>query len=79
MLVIGSVSWLSYTSINSNFFPKPSTAFLTCFRRGERRKYAGKKVRLNRVSKTQPPGHESDTLTAESPGRELTKKVFRSR
>ena len=26
------------------FFPKPSTTFLTCFCRGERRKYAGKTV-----------------------------------
>ena len=32
------------------FFPKPPTTFLTCFSRGERRKYAGKKFRLNRVS-----------------------------
>ena len=29
------------------FFPKPPTTFLTCFCRGEMRKYAGKKVRLN--------------------------------
>ena len=49
------------------FFPKPQTIFLTC--RGERRKYAGKKVRLNRESNSQPPGHESDTLPTESPGR----------
>ena len=32
------------------FFPKPPTTFLTCFSRGERRKYAGKKVRLNHGS-----------------------------
>ena len=38
------------------FFPKPPTTFLTCFCRGERRKYARKK-----------PGHESDTLTTEPP------------
>ena len=49
-------------------FPKPPTTFLTCFCRGERRKYAGKKVRLNRGSNSQPPGHESDTLTTEPPG-----------
>ena len=30
------------------FFPKPQTTFLTCFCRGERRKYAGKKSRLYR-------------------------------
>ena len=30
------------------FFPKPPTTFLTCFCRGERRKYAGKKSCLNR-------------------------------
>ena len=30
------------------FFPKPPTTFLKCFCRGERRKYARKKVRLNR-------------------------------
>ena len=45
------------------FFPKPQTAFLTCFCRGKRRKYAGKKSCLNRGSNSQPPGHESDTLT----------------
>ena len=49
------------------FFPKPPTTFLTCFCRGERRKYAGKKSRLNRGSNSQPPGHESDTLTTEPP------------
>ena len=32
------------------FFPKPMTSFLTCFCRGERRKYAGKKSRHNRGS-----------------------------
>ena len=51
------------------FFPKPPTTFITCFCRGERRKYAGKKSRLNRGSNSQPPGHESDTLTTEPPGR----------
>ena len=51
------------------FFPKPPTTFLTFFCRGERRKYAGKKSRLNRGSNSQPPGHESDTLTTEPPGR----------
>ena len=51
------------------FFTKPLTTFLTCFCRGERRKYAGKKVCLNRGSNSQPPGHESDTLTIQPPGR----------
>ena len=51
------------------FLPKPPTTLLTCFCRGERRKYAGKKVCLNRGSNSQPPGHESDTLTTERPGR----------
>ena len=50
-------------------FPNLPTTFLTCFCRGERRKYAGKKVRLNRGSNSQPPGRESDTLTTEPPGR----------
>ena len=49
------------------FFPKPPTTFLTCFCRSERRKY--KKSRLNRGSNSQTPGHESDTLTTEPPGR----------
>ena len=63
------------------FFPKPPTTFLTCFCRGERRKYAGKKNRLNRGSNSQPPGHESDTLTTEPPGRSSSKTgpVFKSR
>ena len=51
------------------FFPKPPTTFLTCFCRGERRKYAGKKSCLNQGSNSQPPGHESDTLTTEPPER----------
>ena len=50
------------------FFPKPQTTFLTCLCRGERRKYARKKSRLNRGSNSQPPGNESDTLTTEPPG-----------
>ena len=37
------------------FFPKPLTTFLTCFCRGERRKYTRKKVRLNQGSNSQPP------------------------
>ena len=51
------------------FFPKPPTAFLKWFCRGERRKYAGKKVSLNQGSDSNRPGHESDTLTTEPPGR----------
>ena len=51
------------------FFPNPPTTFLTCFCRGDRRKYAGMKSQLNRGSNTQPPGHESDKLTTEPPGR----------
>ena len=54
------------------FFPKPPTTFPTCFCRGERRKYAGKKSRLNRGSNLQPPGHESDALTTEPPGRGMS-------
>ena len=64
------VCLLSHTSTNTVFFPKPPSTFLTCFSRGARRKYIGKKVRLNRVSNWQPPDHESDTLTTEAPGRD---------
>ena len=45
---------------------------MPAFCRGERRKYAGKKSRLNRGSNSQPPGHESDTLTTEPPGRGIS-------
>ena len=55
--------------ITQLFFPKPPTTFLTCFYRGERLKYAGKNVRLTQGSNSKPPGHESDTLTIEPPGR----------
>ena len=51
------------------FFPKPPITFLTCFCRGERRKYAGEKRSLTRGSNSQPPGHESNRLTTESPER----------
>ena len=66
-MVVGDtrVSWLPHTSTNTTCFPKPQTTFLTCFSRGERRKYAGKKVCFKRVSNSQPAGHESDTHTTE--------------
>ena len=51
------------------FFPKPPTTFLTSFCRGERRKCAGRKSRLNGGSNMQPPGHGSDKLTTEPRGR----------
>ena len=63
------VSWLSHTSTNTTLFAKPPTTFLTCLSRGEMQKYAVKKVCLNRVSNSQPPGHESDMLITEPPGR----------
>ena len=59
------VSWLSHTSTNTTFFPKPPTTFLTCSSRGERQKYAVQEVCLIWVSNSQPPGHESDTLPTE--------------
>ena len=55
------VSWLSHTSTNTNFFQKPPTTFLTCFSRGERRKYAIKKFRLNRL--TIEPSRRKHTST----------------
>ena len=55
------------------FFPKPPTTLITCFCKGERRKYTRKKSRLNRGSNSQPPGCESDTLTTEPPGRGVNK------
>ena len=66
------ISWRSVTHVFPGFltpvltqfsFPKPPTTFLTRFCRGERRKYAVKKSRLNRGSNSQPPGYESNTLT----------------
>ena len=70
------ISWWSVTHmfpcflttvLTQLFFPKPLTTFLTCFCRGERRKYAGKKVCLNRKSNSQAPGHESYALTTKPP------------
>ena len=54
------------TPVLTQFFPKPQTTFLTCFSRGKIRR---KEISLNRVSNSQPPSHESDTLTTEPPGR----------
>ena len=70
----GSLKWV----LTQLFFPKPPTTFLACFCRGERRKYAKKKSHLNRGSNSQPPGHESDTLTTEPPwlGPTMMKKEF---
>ena len=66
------------TPVLTLFFPKPPTTFLTCFCRGERRKYAGKKVRLNRGSNSQPPGHESDMFSTEPPGQGTEQYLNRS-
>ena len=60
--------------LTPTFFQNPPTTFLTFFR-GERRKYAGKKVRLNRVSHSQPPCNESNILIIEPPGRGYEKAV----
>ena len=77
-LTAKGISWLSvthmcflgtHTSTNTLFFPKPLTTFLTCFCRGERRKYAGKKSHLNWGSNSKPQGHESDMLANEPLGR----------
>ena len=68
-LIAKVISWQSVTHVFPGFltpvlihffFPKPLTVFLTYFCRGERRKYARKKVCLNRGSNSQSPGHESD-------------------
>ena len=49
------VSWLSHTSTNTTFFPKPLTTLLTCFR-GERQKYTRTKVLSQQSIELQPPG-----------------------
>ena len=56
------------------FFPKPPTTFLTCFCRGERRRFPRKKSRPNRGSNSQPPSHESNILTTEPSRRVQTHK-----
>ena len=56
------------------FSPNPPTVLVTYFCRGERRIYARKKVCLNRRSNSQPPCHESDTLTNE-PSQRVTVKL----
>ena len=56
------------TPVLTNCLSKATTSFFTCFSRGERRKYTGKKVCHNQVSDSQPPGHESDTLNTEPHG-----------
>ena len=72
------ISWQSVTHVfpgfltpvlTQLFFPKQPSTFLTCFCRGERRKYTGNKSPLNRGSNSQPPGHESSMLTTEPPRR----------
>ena len=73
------ISWRSVTHIHvfpgfltpvltQLFFPKPPTTFLTCFCRGERGKYNGKKSCLNRGSNSQPPGNKSTRSPLSHPG-----------
>ena len=63
-----NVSRLSRTSTNTTFLSKATDYFSDMLLQSERQKYAGKKVRLNQVSNSHPPGHEFDTLTTEPPG-----------
>ena len=56
------VSWLSYTTTNTTFLSKATDDFSH-----SSAEVRGKKIRLNRESNSQPPGHESDTLTTEPP------------
>ena len=77
-----TISWLVVLGFNATLTAKVmswrSATFLTCFCRGERRTYAGKKSRLNPGSNSQPPGYESDTLTTEPPGRGSTiSKIYK--
>ena len=61
---ISSVSWLSHTSTNTTPLSKPPTTFLTCFSRGQWRKYAGKRARLNRISNSRPLASNNRKETA---------------
>ena len=56
------------TPVLTQILSKPPTTFLTCISRGGKRKYVEKKFRINWVSNTQPPGHESYTLITVPPG-----------
>ena len=57
-------------------FLTPVLTQISFLSRGKTQKYAGEKVRLNRVSNSQPPSHESDMLTTEPPGRGFVGKVL---
>ena len=56
------------------FFPMLPSTFLACFCKGDRQKYARKKVRLDQGLNSQPPGHESDTLITGA-GLKVTEKL----
>ena len=70
----GSPGFLTLV-LTKRFFPKPTSTFLTFLCRGQKRKYAGEKVCLHRVSNSQPPGHESNTLTIEPSGRGMVSGI----
>ena len=57
------------------FFPKPPTSFPTCFCRGERRKYAGKKSGLNWGSNSQPPGQLSWDEQGRNPANNMAASI----
>ena len=62
-----SVMLMCFLAFSHQYYHKFLSKFLTCFSRGERRKYPRKKFRLNRVLNSQPPGYKSDTLTDTEP------------
>ena len=77
--MLGQIGWLVVLGFNATLTAMVISwrlvthmcflAFSHQYYRGERRKYTRKKVCLNRGSNSQPPGHESDTLTNEPPRR----------
>ena len=73
--LLSVVSWLSHTGTNTTFLSKATDYFFHMLFRGERQNYAGKKSRLNRATNSQPPGHQSDTLTTEPSGRDLIQRT----
>ena len=62
------VSWLSHSSTNRTFLSKATDYFSHMLLQRSEEKKRQKEVHLNRESKLQPSGRESDTLTTEPPG-----------
>ena len=74
VISLGSETHICFLAFSHKFLSKATKYFSHMLQQSERQKYTRRKFCLNRVLNSQPPGHESNTLTTEPAVLGQTKK-----